>query len=390
MVDTVAETFRDNGFVSRGIVANPTVGPDLGFGQGFDQFGFPPDLIESGPGRYGGEAVANAATRSIRQWSASGSPFFLWIHFMDPHGAYFPPEEFRAKFPPISYEFDGPRELPLADTNYGLGVIPRYQRIRGQSAGKHYPVREIHARYDAEIHYVDHHIGRVLEGIRDLGLWDKTAIVLTADHGESLGEHNYFFQHGWNLYEPSIRVPLMTRIPGNDRSVRIEAAVSLIDVAPTLLEIMGIPAPESMEGESLLGWTGDDENRPAFSQTYYGNQLTSLTHGELKLVFTPPPPPPDQDTRKIDGWKDYWPTESGFEFYNLSEDPRELYSLANSQNRRYEELRQSLLRWLNEQSGRHENLVKLMRESGRYQKQVGKLERNVRLKEQLRALGYLD
>lgn len=390
VVQSAAEMFRDSGYVTRGIVSNPTLGPDLGFGQGFDQFGLPSDLNSKGPGRFGGPPVAQEAVEAIRQWHETGDRFFLWTHFMDPHGAYAPPEEYQALFPSADYEVDGPGSLVLIETNYGMNVVPKYQRLTGQRPGDMLEVADIRARYDAEIRYVDVHVGRILDELTTLGMLNDTVVVLTADHGESLGEHEYFFQHGWYLYDDCLKVPLLFRVPGQEGGLGVAAGVSLVDLLPTILDIAGIAVPPQIEGSSLVGWHSDMEGRAAYSQTYYGNQLTSLTVDGLKVVYTPPPPDPSKDDRKVDGWKDYWPDETRFEFYDLAADPGELNDLAASGGAEFSELRQQLTMWLNVQNSRHQDLMNTLRRSLKYGKQVRKLERDVRFEEQLRALGYLD
>jgi arylsulfatase len=390
VVVSIAAKFRDAGFSTRGIIANPSLGPDLGFGQGFDEFGFPPALDTGGPGRFGGAPVATSAIESLNRWASSGERFFLWLHFMDPHGAYFPPDEFESMFSEDDYGPAATDSISLVDANYGFGVLPRYQRLSGQVPGDMVAVNDLKARYDSEIRYVDSQIGRVLDSMRDLRLLDETAVVITADHGEGLGEHNYYFQHGWFLYDDCLKVPLLIRTAKNKKGRRVESPVSLLDLAPTVLEAAGLTIPETYEGASLFTLTKNADGRPAFSQTYYGNQLTSLTERGFKLIFTPPPPDPDHDNRKRDGWFEMWPKTSRFELYDLNSDPHEETDLARLNSDRFEEMRISLVSWLAEQQEWHSILLDVLRNDEHYNKQVRMLERDVRIEEQLRALGYAN
>jgi arylsulfatase A-like enzyme len=387
---TAAELFRYQGVATAGIIANPVVGPEVGFGQGFDAFGFPPGFVTEGPGRFGGEPVADAAIETLAAWAESGERFFLWLHFMDPHGAYLPPEEFIGSFSEEDYEPSVPEAIPLVDANHGLGILPRYQALDGQEYDQLIPVNDLRARYDAEIRFVDHQIGRVLGALRQLDLWDATAVVLTADHGESLGEHEYFFQHGWHLYDGSVRVPLLIRLPGGHQGVRVANAVSTLDVAPSVLEIGGLAVPEFMEGSSLRPCIDSAGDRAAFSQTMYGNNLASLTEGGFKLIFTPAPPDPSEDDRFPDGWKDYWPTEAAFELYDLAADPREGRNLATVEVDRFQAMQAKLAAWLADQHQRRTALADILRNDEHYKESVGMLERDDRLEEQLRALGYVE
>ena len=389
VVMTLPEIMKQTGYATRGIISNPTIGPDLGFGQGFDEFGFPEDLNRSGPERFGGPPVVSAAVDSLQRWSEDGSKFFMWAHFMDPHGPYFPPKPFRDAFPATDYELIEPLEVSIVEGNHGLEVIPRYQRVSGQKPGDMVKTRDYRARYDAEINYMDSLVGELLDTIRGLGLWDNTIVVFTADHGESLGEHEYFFQHGWYLYDDCLRVPLIIHSPESKGAPRVTPGVSLVDLVPTILDMAGVAIPEHMEGSTLLGEISK-EGRPAFTQTYYGNQLTSLTHDGFKIIFTPPPPEVKADNRKPDGWKNYWPKEARFEYYDLESDPGETINLSESSPPEFIRMRDELVRWLNQQNIRHNQLLEILSSSGDYNKQIQKIKQNIRLEEQLRALGYVE
>src|SRR5262249_42822488 len=153
-------------------------------------------------------------------------PWFLWVHFMDPHGPY--------DSPPSATEGLGvdalaDKELPFSTTNYGLGVIPKYQQLDDL-----HRAREYRRRYLGEVQSTDAQIGRLLDLLDSSGLRQSTLVLLTADHGESLGEHDYYFQHGWFPYEESLHVPLIVRFPGIAPR-RVGGPVSLVDVLPTVL-----------------------------------------------------------------------------------------------------------------------------------------------------------
>jgi arylsulfatase A-like enzyme len=145
----------------------------------------------------------------LLQENPKGRRFLAWAHFVDPHHSY-------AEH----------RDFP--------------KRGNGRRAA-----------YDAEVAYTDHHIGRVLEVLDQLGLRDKTAIILTADHGEAFGEHGTAY-HGMSVYEEEVRVPLLLSIPGISPR-RVTSPRSLIDVARTITDLLAIPAPGVWRGVSLLG-----------------------------------------------------------------------------------------------------------------------------------------
>jgi arylsulfatase len=180
--------------------------------------------------------------------------FFLWVHYQDPHGPYSPPPD--APAPPFSRGVATGRHLPVNETESGKGGIPCYQVIGDERDPSAYVYL-----YDAEIAYLDREVGRLVSELRNRGLLDRVLVVLTADHGEALGEHDYWFSHGENTYGEVVRVPLVIRYPdpswhprGEDGQPvrRHDGLVGHVDLFSTILEAMGTPAPPS-RGESLLG-----------------------------------------------------------------------------------------------------------------------------------------
>jgi arylsulfatase len=220
---------------------------DAGTAQGFRTYD--DDLREPETNRpylqRGGEPTTDAA---IRWLSADperpAKPFFLWVHYQDPHGPYTPREPFASQFAtPIAP--DEP-ELPLGADESPKGQIPSIQIVGGERHASSY-----RDRYDAEIREFDEAFGRLLDWLREHGLYEDTLIVLTADHGESLGEHGIWFAHGENLHAEELHVPLVVRGPGLARGLRRREPASHLDVLPTVLEAFGLPARES-RGVSLF------------------------------------------------------------------------------------------------------------------------------------------
>jgi arylsulfatase A-like enzyme len=164
-------------------------------------------------------------------------------------------------------------------------------------------------QYDNEICYTDLQIRNLLRKVADLGLDDRTLVILTSDHGESLGQHDYYFDHGRELYEDSSRVPLIMRFPGNAHGgTREGALVSLLDIFPTVLAFLGIAGGEGEAGDgvSLLGLlAGESKVRDeVFVERYRGGRFDKLAArtSDVKLILT-------QDRE---------------ECYDLRKDPREL------------------------------------------------------------------
>ena len=336
--DTLAELLAARGYATAAVIANPVIDRH-GFDQGFASFELPATLARFTPGMFGGEPVAQAGVGLV---ASLAEPFFVWLHFMDPHGPYFPPPRFRALFDPAAYRDGDDASLAVAKTNYGLDLIPSYQQVGGSGVPSEY-----RARYDAEIRYVDALVGRVLAALQRSGRGPRTVVVVTADHGEALGGHHYWFQHGWFLYDDSVRVPLLVRAPGKlPPGQRVGATVSLVDLTPTILELAGVPRSAALEGHSLLRTAAGGVERPAFAETPYGNRLSAIRLGSLTYILTPPPPPRERDRRYRDGWFSYWPRRARQELYDRASDPDEAQDLSTTKTATARELRGRLRRWL--------------------------------------------
>ena len=221
-------------------VSNPTLAAVRGYHAGFEEF----ELVDDT------ETVARRAERWLA--GAGDEPFFLWLHFLDPHGPYQPPASLHERFVG-DVHFDGSRRVSLDyspwpgfNPNHVLGHVPRYQRLGDEDRVDYYI-----AQYDAEILWVDRQVGAVLEALESAGLEERTLVVLTADHGESLGEHDYYFEHGMLLNEGSIHVPLIVSHPEIEESRQVEALAQNTDLLPTILSLLGLEAAEDIDGVDL-------------------------------------------------------------------------------------------------------------------------------------------
>jgi arylsulfatase A-like enzyme len=179
----------------------------------------------------------------------SGGPFFLWLHLMDPHSPYYPKPE--------ALELMGDGEVTAADARYlnsywGRGDL-RAKRLQKKKD-------RVVALYDAGVRWADEQIRRLTEKLVDLNLWDKCALAVTADHGEEFLDHGGRYHPPLGLSEELVRVPLLLRVPEFERGGKFEPPLSLIDVAPTLLDILEIPSPADFRGRSC--WSQVSENRP--------------------------------------------------------------------------------------------------------------------------------
>ncbi len=268
---TMAETFAAGGYETAGFYGNGAI--KNGFGQGFGRF----------------EAFADhwffndkaGADKAIAWIESAKEPWFLWVHFMDPHGPYNSSGPRRSA--KLQYD-DSPqmrRELPQVEKNYGFGVVPKYQRLP-----KHTRVADYVRRYDGEIIGTDIEIGRIRAALETDGKLDRTLVVVTADHGESLGEGRYFFQHGTLLNDPSVRIPLVFRHPGLPSGVRNPTPASLVDVFPTTATLAGLSVPEGVVGRDLsaaLRTPDTSESLVRVSYTVTPTQKTAVRRGHWEL-----------------------------------------------------------------------------------------------------------
>ena len=130
------------------------------------------------------------------------------------------------------------------------GLLP--ELVRGWDPRPTAAERDLMRLYAGEVAYMDHHLGRLFEGLRAAGVWDDALIVVTADHGETFAEHADCWNHGLAVYDTTVRVPLIVRAPGRAVGRRVDQVVSTIDIAPTVLELLGLEAGERVEGMSLV------------------------------------------------------------------------------------------------------------------------------------------
>jgi arylsulfatase A-like enzyme len=181
-------------------------------------------------------------------------PYFVYLHYLDPHGPYDPP-------PDALDRFGG----NLVETPLDLyrDLRPHLPELRRQGFQPGSPAfLDVVRRYDAEVFDTDRAVGRLLEGLRQRGALEHTMVVVTADHGEEFLEHD-FVEHSWTLYEESIRVPLIFWAPGHLASTRVAGRVSTVDIYPTILGLLDVDfAVAGLDGKSLFT-SGGGERRPA-------------------------------------------------------------------------------------------------------------------------------
>ncbi len=231
-VVTIAEMLVDRGFRTGAVVNNPFLKRGFGVDRGFGEY----DMAFASNDRHRpADAVVSRSLELVDQWGAD--PFFLVVHFFEPHMRYDPPLGFRGRF---SENIETELRYPVSGRT----------RFKAQSEQLSDGDREfIKAAYDEEIAFVDQEFGRLMDGLVERGVLDNTMVVFTSDHGEELFEHGGF-EHGHEMWQELLHVPLVVWGPGV-KPGRESEPVSLADVAPTILEWAGVDIPSDFDGLSL-------------------------------------------------------------------------------------------------------------------------------------------
>lgn len=342
---TLAEVLKQHGYHTGGVNSNPIL-LKTHVNQGFDYFYIPSNS--------GMNLTAMQTNAWLLSWlkRTKNQPIFAWIHYVDPHISYQPPKEFRYRFDPdYQGRFKEGFGLWRPDKMMGTGTHEGLSRPEAIFNHKSIPQRDrkgILALYDGEIAFTDMAVGKLLEEMKTLGILENTLIIVSSDHGESFGEHQYFSEHGDFVYDVTVKVPLIFHWPGKIPSGRrIKENVRLIDVLPTVLSLLGIP-------DSFDGREGENIAPAILGEGSIGNLPVYLESGECLF-------PQFNSRRYIQGVKgkirglreENWkliltPTHSKpiIELYNLDTDPSETQNLVEKEPERAREMVQRLNNWV--------------------------------------------
>ena len=273
-VPTLSTKFREAGWATGAFVGNFVLRRGRGFERGFEVYDDELPDAEANRGEIA-ERVAEATTERALAWleaqAGQGRPFFLWVHYQDPHGPYAAPGAWRGRFlrPPDPSE----RPLPALDDNSGERGIPAYQRLGALRHPSLYT-----ARYAEEILYADHWVGELVRAVDAAAGEGGAVVALTADHGESFGEGDEWFVHRATTPEVA-HVPLLLRAPGLAPGRR-SRAVHHVDLLPTLLEWVGLPVPAGVAGAALGPWLRGEAALPErLLYTDIGEELSAYAEG---------------------------------------------------------------------------------------------------------------
>lgn len=350
-VKSIAEILREKGYTTVAVISNFMLRAGRGYEQGFTVYDDRMEDIEQvrkWPERTA-ERTTDRAIELLRRFKDES--LFMWIHYQDPHGPYTPPEPYSKLFENPGQE---PRPIRVNKSLSGRGGIPAYQDTG--LTDDYYSYLE---RYDGEIRYMDDHFRRFLDEAASLGFYDSSLFILTSDHGEGMGEHDYFFAHGDNLYQEMLHVPLVLRYGDGLRGRRKEF-VQHLDIVPTILAALGETPDPSYRGRNLLQLPEEDieifaEMNSAFVRD---SQKFSLLTRDGKLIYTP--------------------RDGTYEYYDLSVDPGEEHNLISDP--RYKDQVERLQKGLN----RLRNEDRLNLGAGSAPPPVSEQERA-----KMRSLGYI-
>jgi arylsulfatase A-like enzyme/Tfp pilus assembly protein PilF len=217
-IETLAERFQSAGYATGAVVGAVVLARRYGLDQGFESYDDGTSSRRSGAGGFLERSAAEVTDRALGWLESAPRPFFLWVHYYDPHHDYRPPPPFAERF--------------------------------------------ASSPYDGEVAYVDSQLGRLLDALERGESRRKTLILVTSDHGESLGEHGES-THAYTLYDGVLRVPLILAGPGVTPGRVVETLVRTVDVAPTLLALSGLPALAGADGEPLTAFLSDGPPPPA-------------------------------------------------------------------------------------------------------------------------------
>ena len=274
---TLASVLKEAGYVTAAAVDNPNVASANGYAKGFDTYRETWEEAALPTETDRARAITETAVDFLKG-ARRDRPFFLWLHYVSPHAPYTPPPPFDSAFLDASA-----RAGPRLRTVPGLhGGIPKQWAVRGQDRLGYYV-----AQYDGEIAAVDQEVGRVMDALRESGAADRTVVVLTSDHGESLGEHDYYFDHGEDVFEPSLAIPLVLAGPGVPAGRRVSGFASTLDVVPTVLDAVKVSYPPELGGTSLLPMVRGESAGPDRLFAQNDRNLSATWDRRFKLVATP-------------------------------------------------------------------------------------------------------
>lgn len=341
---TLAEILKEKGYATAAFISSHVLSKEYGLDQGFDvyweRWRADPQLIEDLR-----ESRHELTGKAVRLWLKQRPPghFFAWAHFFQPHKPYAPPA-------PLDRMYD---------RDYSGSVVadvPTLLRIweeRIDLAPE--DLRHIVALYSGEVTLADTEVGRIIDLLENEGILKDTIVIVTADHGEVLYEHDHYFGHDIMLYDPAIRVPLVVYGDGIfPEGAVVPASARLIDIAPTILDVLGLPVGllGETDGRSLMSAVEGTRSgaTPPGGRGARSRSRDAAAAGDTLFAEVFPPKPnwkvEPRHALRLDGWKlIHEDGRDSLELYDLASDPAEEVNRAPSDPETLARLRSTWDAW---------------------------------------------
>jgi arylsulfatase A-like enzyme len=347
---TMAELLRLKGYRTIALCHKWDVGPFTGLDRGFEWFNHSNSRVprtlrriafraDNGVARVMGrrDSGARYTNRRIRsllpQLQADEQPFFMFVSYLEAHSPYRPPREYNLYLP------NGVSPRRAREVNQD-----RWKYMVGQAPMDDRDFEILTALYDGELSYVDARVAQVLDWLEQLDMLDQMMVIITADHGENLGEHQ-LMTHGFCLYDTVVRVPLLIHYPrGTARPGQVTHQVQTVDLLPTVLAMLGDTLSEtyrSLQGYDLLSSSRHEfaiaeQAHPDFTSFYKRMPGTDISKYDqaLKMIRT-------------DRHKYIWSSDDSFELHDLQADPAEVNNIIFEQPAIAQDLAERLAKWSN-------------------------------------------
>jgi arylsulfatase A-like enzyme len=357
---TLSETLQAIGYQTAGFVSAAVLDSDYGISRGFEVW---EDEMES---QYwvskvaGPKILSDEVTKRALTWlnqRDTSSPFCLFMHYFDPHNPENIPLLWGKKYP---------------SRNYLMKKI-LYHKLGFKKLDLHKVLTRRNSWYYGAVSYTDYWIGQLFAKLEENGLYDDTLIILTADHGEGLGDHAWV-GHAAFLYEEQVRVPFLVKLPNQQRAGNVVDGFSEhVDVMPTILEIIDVNPKSQMSGSSL--WASLLGNEPVVKEMAIGQrQQYDPDHMLTDMRGGKHPVRGEQYYLTTHRYKFIIETNGQSELYDLTQDPKELRNIADERPDVVQKLHTTLEKWKKDHPLKGKSTVK--------EDQI--------THERLRALGYID
>ncbi len=310
------------------------------------------------------ESLTHWALKFIER--SKNTPFFIWIFYYPPHAPYIPPPYLQDLFIGDSIYKKQIKEYDMlsisSEMYHSFGrEIPMEAYLEPHKEYAYYI-----AQYDGYIRYIDELIGRIINELKKLNLYKDTLIIINSDHGELMGEHGRYFCHGELLYEPLIKVPLIMRYKSFPQGEKISTQIELIDLVPTILDILDISIPETFQGESFLDVIlGKRNKHKKYAFSILEDYRISLRTSKYKLIKNIRSTPFEEKLNL---------KPPKYELYNIQNDSLEI----NNVSQKYPEIVKEF-----------EKVLKEFMEKITFEEETRK-EDTVRELERLKSLGYVQ